>query len=180
MASASAGDFQSRGGTAKDAELLNNFANHRKTTSQSGPPYHRNTENTDQALPNPPTLNLFVEDQNTAIGRRNIHNIKRGSVFSVGGGDSDFLIFLVPLPPKVGELRYDGNSCTFTPLKPGYFPDIGSSAVPECIGKTIRILSDKKYEVFFHFERYSDPLVALNRLLNSISIPVPPSAPHTH
>jgi hypothetical protein len=116
-------------------------------------------------------LNLFVEDQNTAIGRRNVHTLKQGSRFTVGGGKSDFLVFLVPIPSNVGELRFDGTNCTFIPLKPRYFPDIGSQQVSECIGKPIRILSDKNYEVFFHFERYKDPLIALNQLLHSINVP---------
>jgi hypothetical protein len=94
----------------------------------------------------------------------------------VGGGNSDFLVFLVSIPPRIAELHFDGNNCTFVPLKPKYFPDIGSERVVECIGKPIRILSDKKYEVFFHFERYRDPLIALNQLLNSITVPEAPES----
>ncbi|MDR2483388.1 MAG: hypothetical protein LBD08_07135, partial [Treponema sp.] len=48
-------------------------------------------------------LSLFVEDQNTATGRRNIHAIKPGYTYTIGGGNSDFLIFLVPLPPHIAE-----------------------------------------------------------------------------
>jgi hypothetical protein len=178
IASASSVNFDAHAdnSAAKNAELLNSFATHRKTASQLGPPqrrYHRDDPN--QFLTNPPMLNLFVEDQNTSIGRRNVHTLKQGSTFTVGGGNSDFLIFLVPIPSRIGELRYDGNNCTFTPLKPNYFPDIGSEKVTECIGKPIRLLSDKKYEIFFHFERYRDPLIALNQLLNSISVPEPPA-----
>jgi hypothetical protein len=120
-----------------------------------------------------PLLNLFVEDQNTAIGRRNIHNVKSGYSFSVGGGKSDFLIFLVPIPPNIANVRYDGRNCTFTPLKPQYFPDIGSQPVLNCLGKTIRVVSDKNYELHVRIERYEDPLKKLNKLLNSISAPGP-------
>jgi hypothetical protein len=119
-------------------------------------------------------LSLFVEEQNTAIGRRNVHALKKGGSFSVGGGKSDFLIFLVPVPSRLGQLHFDGNNCTFTPLKPRYFPDLGSTPVHECIGKAIRVLSDKNYEIFFHFERYKDPLIVLNQLLHSISVPEAP------
>ena len=119
----------------------------------------------------PAMLSIFVEDQNTAIGKRNIHSVKPGSSYSVGGGNSDFLIFLVPVPPNIGELRYDGRSCTFVPLKPKYFPDIGSQPVSNCIGRTIRIISDKNYEMHFRIVRYEDPLLALNKLLNSIQMP---------
>ncbi|MDR1238898.1 MAG: VWA domain-containing protein [Treponema sp.] len=119
----------------------------------------------------PLMLNLFVEDQNTFIGKRNIHAVKPGFSFTVGGGKSDFLIFLVSIPPHIGDVRCEGNRCTFIPRKSQYFPDIGSQPVPDCIGKTIRIISDKKYELHFRFERYEDPLKALNRLLHSVQVP---------
>jgi hypothetical protein len=119
----------------------------------------------------PPMLSLFVQDQNTAIGRRNIHSAKEGSSFTVGGGKSDFLIFLVPVPPFIAEVHFDGRQCTFIPRKPQYFPDIGSQQVPNCIGKTIRVISDRNYELHIRIERYEDPLMALNKLLNSISVP---------
>jgi len=119
----------------------------------------------------PMMLNLFVEDQNTSIGKRNIHSIKSGVSFSVGGGNSDFLIFLVPIPPSIGIIRRDGSSYTFIPKKPNYFPELGSQQVSDCIGKTIKIISDKKYEVRFRFEWYEDPLAALNKLLNSVNLP---------
>jgi hypothetical protein len=122
--------------------------------------------------PNGPLLlNLFVEDQNTFIGKRNIHALKSGYNFTIGGGKSDFLIFLVPMPPAIGEIRRSGGQCTFIPRKPKYFPDIGSAEVPDCIGKTIRVVSDKNYELRFRLERYEDPLIALNRLLNSVKVP---------
>jgi hypothetical protein len=165
------GPANRNGSAVRDAALLNSFASTAKAASRSAPPrrYHRDDQN--QSLSNPSMLNLFVEDQNTAIGRRNVHTLKAGSRFTVGGGNSDFLIFLVPIPPQIGELRFDGTNCTFVPLKSKYFPDIGSQQVPECIGKTIRVLSDKNYELFFHFERYTDPLVTLNQLLHSINVP---------
>jgi hypothetical protein len=120
----------------------------------------------------PVLLNLFVEDQNTCIGKRNIHSVSPGNSFTLGGGSSDFSIFLVPIPASIGEIRNDGTKCTFIPRKSQYFPDIGSQQVPDCVGKTIRVLSDKKYELRFRFERYEDPLIALNRLLNSVKVPV--------
>jgi len=122
----------------------------------------------------PIMLNLFVADQNTAIGKRNIHTVKSGYTFSVGGGKSDFLIFLVPVPPHIADVRYDGRNCTFIPRSPKYFPDLGSQQVSNCIGKTIRVISDKNYEMFLRVERYEDPLAVLNRMLHSVSIPGPP------
>jgi hypothetical protein len=119
----------------------------------------------------PPMLSLWVEDQNTAIGRRNIHAVKPGYTFSVGGGKSDFLIFLVPVPPHIADVAFDGHQCTFIPRKPQYFPDIGGQQVPNCIGKTIKVISDKNYQLHIRIERYEDPLKALNTLLHSIDVP---------
>jgi len=132
------------------------------------------TESVKQAVINPSgplLLNLFVEDQNTAIGRRNIHSLKSGYSLSVGGGQSDFLIFLVQIPPNIGEIRRDGSQCSFIPKKPKYFPDLGSNELRDCINKTIRVISDKNYELRFRFEMYEDPLVELNRILRSVSVP---------
>jgi hypothetical protein len=120
----------------------------------------------------PLLLNLFVEDQNTSIGKRNIHSLKSGYSLSVGGSKADdFLIFLVPVPSHLGEVRRNGSQLTFVPRKPKYFPDIGSNEVKDCINKKIRIVSDKNYEMWFSFVMYEDPLIALNRVLHSIKVP---------
>jgi hypothetical protein len=142
----------------------------------------RTTPYTDRPTndPNKPTvinpsgpllLNLYVEEQNTAIGRRNIHSLKSGYSLSVGGGKSDFLIFLVSMPQNIGEIRRSGSQCTFVPRKPKYFPDLGSNELRDCINKTIRVISDKNYELRFRFEMYEDPLESLNKMLYSIKIP---------
>jgi hypothetical protein len=132
------------------------------------------TESAKQAVINPSgplLLNMFVEDQNKAIGKRNIHSLKSGYSLSVGGGNSDFLIFLVPIPANIGEIRRNGGQCSFIPKKPKYFPDLGSNELRDCINKTIRVVSDKNYELRFRFEMYEDPLVELNRVLMSVSVP---------
>jgi hypothetical protein len=154
----------------KGAEMMGNYAaaqrNQRKPLAKDKEYVPAQEENG-----GPLMLNLFVEDQNTAIGRRNIHVVKGGYTFSVGGGRSDFLIFLVPIPPHIADVTFDGRNCTFIPRNPRYFPDIGSQQVPNCIGKTIRVVSDKNYELQIRIERYEDPLKALNKMLNSISVP---------
>jgi hypothetical protein len=163
----------------KGAEMMSSFAARQKNSGAppltypppsqkplpKDKPYEQTFEN------GPLMLSLFVEDQNTAIGRRNIHAVKSGYTFSVGGGKSDFLVFLVPLPPHIADVRFDGRQCTFIPRKPQYFPDIGSQQVPNCVGKTIRVISDKHYELHIRIERYEIPLTALNNLLRSISVP---------
>ncbi|MCL2806058.1 MAG: VWA domain-containing protein [Treponema sp.] len=120
----------------------------------------------------PLMLNLFVEDQNTCIGKRNVHSLKSGYNLTVGGGKSDdFQIFLVPIPSHIGEIRRSGSKLSFVPGKAKYFPDNGTKEVSDCLNKTIRIVSDKNYEIRFRFEMYEDPLVSLNRLLNSVKVP---------
>ena len=119
----------------------------------------------------PMFVNLFVEDQSTAIGKRNIHSIKPGVGFTVGGGSSDFLIFLVNLPSAIGEIRRDGGRCKFIPLKPQFFPDLGSRPLNDCLNKTIRIVSEKKHEVRIRFELCENPMGKLNKALNSLKIP---------
>ncbi|MDR2404604.1 MAG: hypothetical protein LBD78_11320 [Spirochaetaceae bacterium] len=158
----------------ENAEFLASYAaKQRKGSRISGakPMVLEKTE-----APTPPIGNimvsLFVEDQNTAIGRRNIHNLKPGNTYTIGGGASDFLIFLVPIPPRIAELRYDGRQCTFVPRRPEFFPDTGSQPVNDCIGKTIRVVSEKNYELFIRAEWYQDPIISLNRLLNSVNLPV--------
>jgi hypothetical protein len=125
----------------------------------------------------PLMLSLFVEDQNTNIGRRNVHTVKSGYSLSIGGGNSDFLIFLVPVPPRIAELRSDGSQCTLIPRRPEFFPDIGSRQVPDCIGKPIRIVSERRYELIIRIDRYEDPLITLNRLLHSVDVPGYPREP---
>ena len=116
-------------------------------------------------------IKLFVEDQSLSIGKRNTHSLKSGYSLSVGGGNSDFLIFLVQVPPHIGEIHRNGSQLTFIPRKSKYFPDLGSSELRDCLNKTIRVVSDKNYEIRFRFELYEDPLLALNRVLHSIKVP---------
>jgi hypothetical protein len=158
-------------GSAKDADMLAEFAANQAARRRFRPPPSKvslmgiNTQGE-----GPPMLSLFVEDQNTAIGRRNIHVVKEGYTFSIGGGKSDFLIFLVPIPPRIADVRFDGRQCALIPRKPQFFPDTGSEPISDCIGKTIRIVSERGYELFIRIEQYEDPLKALNRLLNSVKV----------
>jgi hypothetical protein len=168
-----------------DDDDLPSFADHSKELAQYAAvlPKQRTTPYTNRPLRNesnkmpvihptgPLLLNLYVEDQSTAIGKRNIHSLKSGYSLSVGGGKSDFFIFLVSMPPNIGEIRRNGSQCTFVPKKPKYFPDLGASELRDCINKPIRIVSDKKYEMQIRFEMYEDPLDALNRILMSIKVP---------
>jgi hypothetical protein len=113
-----------------------------------------------------PMVYLEVDDQNRNIGRRNTHSLKAGSTYTVGGRNSDFLIFLVPFPPSIGILKFDGKECAFVPKKLRYFPELSGEPVPDCIEKTIKIISDSGYKLSFRFRKYEDPLLAINRIMN--------------
>jgi hypothetical protein len=159
----------------QNADMLSGYATDQRRGSIP-PPSITYTEDSPVPEGGPLMLRFFVADQNTAIGRRNIHFVKAGFTFTIGGGRSDFLIFLVPIPPHIAEIRYDGRTCTFYPRRPEFFPDIGSQPVPDCLGKTIRVISKTGYELYIRVEKYENPLTALNRLLASITVPGVPEA----
>ncbi|MCL2410122.1 MAG: VWA domain-containing protein [Treponema sp.] len=139
---------------SKDLERFAATSAVRRTTPYDDRPVRADLGKSDFINPaGPLLLNLFVDEQNTAIGKRNIHSLKSGYNLSVGGGKKDdYFIFLVPVPGNIGTIRRDGSQLTFTPRKPKYFPELGSKELRDCINKTIRIVSDKNYEVRFRFE----------------------------
>ena len=113
-------------------------------------------------------LNLFVTNQNTAIGRRNVHRMKAGSRLSLGGGASAFLVFLVHFPSRIAEVRFDGIQCTLAILKPEFFPYEEEIIIENCIDREFTLVSDHGYEVSFTLREFEDPVERLNRLLTSI------------
>jgi hypothetical protein len=152
-------------------ELITKYAaeNPQKSISRHRPADIYKDKDVDQTFTDGPAMvHLFVEDQNANIGMRNVHALKRGNTYTVGGGNSDFLIFLVPVPDHIGEIHFDGSMCTFVPRKLKYFPDMGNTQIRGCLEKTIHVVSDKGYDLYFRLERYINPLKPLNELLNSI------------
>ncbi|MDR0410479.1 MAG: hypothetical protein LBH75_00695 [Treponema sp.] len=125
----------------------------------------------DNEVDGPCLLTLSVENQNTNIGRRNCHSIKPGFSLTIGGGNSDFLIFLTPLPSRLAKIHFDGEHCSFTPLKRQFFPEITSRTLPDCIGKTIRVKTKKNYDIFIHIALHESPLQKLNKLFNLVRLP---------
>ncbi|MDR0644307.1 MAG: hypothetical protein LBG05_05250 [Treponema sp.] len=125
----------------------------------------------DNSVDGPCLLSLSVENQNTNIGRRNFHSIKAGFSLTIGGGNSDFLIFLTPLPPSLAKIYFDGEHCSFIPLKKQFFPEITSETLPDCIGRTIRIKPKKNYDILIRIILYESPLQKLNKLFNRVKLP---------
>jgi len=115
-------------------------------------------------------LVLHVRDQNPNIGKRNIRALHAGGRASVGGGTSDFLVFLLPVPKRVAHLYFDGVDATLVPVKPEYFPDY-DGAIEACIGREIRVVTARGKELFLRFERYVAPLDRINKLLHCLETP---------
>ena len=115
-------------------------------------------------------IELRVEGQNPHIGRRNVHTLNAGSSASVGGGRSEFLVFLVPIPGRAAEIRYDGERCSFVPLRTELFPEI-SGAMDDCLGKDIVMVSKSGYRLVLRFAKYEAPANRINRLLHCIETP---------
>jgi len=113
-------------------------------------------------------IQLDVHRQNPNIGKRNIHLMRAGAKLPIGGGASAFLIFLVKFPPRIAELRYDGDTCALAILRPEYFPYETANLIEDCIGRQFTVLSDKGYEVCFEFRTFEDPVEKLNRMLTAI------------
>ena len=113
---------------------------------------------------------LFVYNQTTSIGKRNIHMMKSGTRLSIGGSkNDDFLIFLVPFPANLAQVQYDGNDYRVSILRPEYFPYETSNTIYPCIGRDITAVSKKGYHVTFTFRGYEDPMIRLNTILTSIN-----------
>ena len=68
---------------------------------------------------------MRVSLQNHQIGFRNVHRIPEGAARNVGGGFSNYLIFLVRVPASIGEIRNVDGSYMFTPLRAEMFPGLG-------------------------------------------------------
>ena len=123
-----------------------------------------------------PLVEMVVIPQNRRIGHRNIHYLKPGSSGSVGSGRSTFLIYFVPVPRRMGILRYDGRSYSFVPLKSDLFPGI-SAPVSDCLGKSIPARSLRGYRFTIIFRRFLPPLEQINRLMRSTGLGGPRRLP---
>jgi len=115
-------------------------------------------------------IELRVEDQNPHIGLRNVHSIGSGARKSVGGGSSDFLVFLVRIPRRVADLHFDGEKLAFVPQRPEFFPEL-KGPIEDCLGVDIPMVSGSGYPLTLRFEAYEEPAKSINRLLHCIDMP---------
>ncbi|HUX36988.1 MAG TPA: hypothetical protein VMV44_03730 [Rectinemataceae bacterium] len=115
-------------------------------------------------------VEMRVLEQNSHIGRRNVHELHAGQAKSIGGKHSDYLIFLVPMPHSVAELHFDGETCIFAPKDRRLFPDL-EGPVTDCLDKDIPMLSPRSFPLTLRFTRWEDPSIKINRLLHCIEVP---------
>ena len=113
-----------------------------------------------------PLIEMRVQLQNPHIGKRNINGIGGGTSRTIGGGHSDFLIFLVPFPPHVAEIQHSGVSYIFKPVRKEFFPGMGES-IENCMDRDIPALSSKGYPITIHFRPYISPLDEIHKILHA-------------
>jgi hypothetical protein len=128
--------------------------------------------NRDRVVVRPGSLRveLRVEGQNPNIGSRNVHTLHAGAAKTVGGGRSDFLVFLVPTSKRAAELHYDGEKLRLVPLKPELFPAT-EGPIEDCLDRDILMLGKNAYPLVLRFIAYERPADKINRLLHCIETP---------
>jgi hypothetical protein len=108
-----------------------------------------------------------VLDQNPYIGTRNIRAIPPGRSCSVGGDGSNFLIYYLPMPKRIGDIRNTGKQYIFIPRRRERFVSLEKPLV-DCLNVAIEALSLRGQPVRFVFQEYVSPAEAINRLMLSV------------
>ncbi|HET6486683.1 MAG TPA: hypothetical protein VFH83_09705 [Spirochaetia bacterium] len=112
----------------------------------------------------PPLIEMRVEEQNHRVGFRNVHRIPAGSARTVGGGFSSFLVFLVPMPGSIAEIRNENGTFVFRPLRAELFPDV-PGPVENCLDRRIPFMSPKGMPLTLVFRPWVSPLDEVNAIL---------------
>lgn len=115
-----------------------------------------------------------VSDQNPNVGLRNIRTLQSGGRKTIGGKGSDFLVFLVPVPPRIAEVYFDGEDLTVVPLRPEFFPDY-TGPILGCLGAPIRMVNRFGKVLRLTFVRYVPPADRINKILRCLEAPGIPS-----
>jgi Mg-chelatase subunit ChlD len=112
----------------------------------------------------PALIEMRVGLQNHRIGFRNVHRISPGAARSIGGRFSSYLVFLVPVPSSIAEIRNIDGRYVFTALKPELFPSL-SGPVEDCLGKEIPFVSPRGMEMSLYFRQWVSLLDEINNLM---------------
>jgi hypothetical protein len=112
-------------------------------------------------------VEMRVSFQNRHIGFRNIHRMKENKNLSIGGGLSNFLIFLIPMPQHIAEITKENGTYVFTPIQKEFFPGV-RNPIADCLNREIPVISKHGYCSMITFTPYVSPLARLHTLLHSI------------
>lgn len=112
----------------------------------------------------PPLIEMRVDQQNHRVGFRNVHRIGSGAALRVGGRFSSFLIFLVPMPPNIAEIRNVDGRYIFRAIRGDLFPGVGET-VEDCLGREIPFVSSKGRQMTLLFREWVSPLDEINRIM---------------
>ncbi len=115
----------------------------------------------------PPLIEMRVSQQNSHVGFRNVHRILPGSTRSVGGGSSPYLVFITRVPRAVAEIRNEGGTYIFVPLRGEFFPEV-PGPVKNCLGLEIPFTGPKNHRYTIVFREWVSALDEINALMRSV------------
>jgi hypothetical protein len=115
----------------------------------------------------PPLIEMRVSLQNSHVGFRNVHRVLPGTARSVGGGASSYLVFITRAPRGIAEIRNEGGTYTFTPLRGEFFPE-HPGPVKGCLGVDIPFMGPKGHRHTIVFREWKSALDEINALMRSV------------
>lgn len=115
----------------------------------------------------PPLIEMRVSLQNSRVGFRNVHRVLPGTARSVGGGASTYLVFITRVPRAIAEIRNEGGSYAFLPLRGEFFPEL-SGPVKHCLGVEIPFTGPKGHRYTIVFREWRSALDEINALMRSV------------
>ena len=121
--------------------------------------------------PDEKAIEMIVQNQNRLVGMRNIHWFKDGSVYTVGGGQSDdYLIFVHPVAKKIAAIEMRGSRLIIKVLDGDFFKEIAAEReVTE--KKGIKLVASDGKEFSLYFREWISPAERINRILHLIDKP---------
>ena len=84
-----------------------------------------------------------------------------------GGTTSAYLVFITRVPRAIGEIRSEGGSYTFIPLRSEFFPE-RSGPVKHCLGVEIPFTGPKGHRNTIVFREWKSARDEINALMRSV------------
>jgi hypothetical protein len=115
----------------------------------------------------PPLIEMRVSLQNSRVGFRNVHRVLPATARSVGGGTSSYLVFITRFPRGIAEIRNEGGTYTFIPLRSEFFPE-RPGPVKHCLGVEIPFTGPKGHRHSIVFREWKSAADEINALMRSV------------